>query len=121
MFIVYLFFNFVFVMIANRMAPGVTITDYEKVINIGADLMISFIIGFLNTLIVPVCISLNIIPTLKKIIIFSVIISFGSYIALAIINHGVKINAFYGVIFAGLIVSCGSIIVSLFYRRKFIR
>jgi len=121
MFIVYLFFNFVFVMIANRMAPGVTIADYERVVNIGADLMFSFIVGFLNTLIVPVCIGLNIIPTIKKIIIFSVIISFGSYIVLAVINYGIKIDAFYGVIFAGLIVSCGSIIVSLFYKRKYIR
>jgi len=109
------------VMIANRMSPGVTIDSYEKVVNIGADLLVSFIIGFLNTLIVPTCISLNVTPTTKKITIFSAIISFGSYIVLALLGHGVKIDAFYGVIIAGSIVTFGSIIVGLFYRRKYTR
>lgn len=121
MFIIYLFFNFAIVMIANRMSPGIEIADYENVVNIGADLLLSFIIGFFNTLIVPTCVSFNVLPTTRKIVVTSAIISFGAYILLAFINFGVKVNAFYGVIFAGLIVTCGSVIVGLFYKRKFIR
>lgn len=120
MFIVYLFFNFVFVMMANRISPGITISDYENVVNIGADLLISLIIGFFNTLIVPVCVSLNVMPTLKKIVISSLIVNFGSYTLLAIIDYGVKVDAFYGVIFAGLIVSCGSTVTNMLFKKKYI-
>ena len=121
MFSACLFFNFAFVMIANRMSPGIVITDYENVVNIGSDLLSALIIGFFNTMIVPACIRLKVIPTLKKIIISASIISFGSYIFLALIDYGVKVEAFYGVIVAGLIVSSGSIITNIFYKQKFIR
>jgi hypothetical protein len=121
MFIVCFFFNFVFVMIANRISPGIVITDYENVVNIGADLMYAFFIGLFNSLIVPICIALNVVPTIRKIIIFVSIISFGSYIIISLIDYGIKVSAFYGVIIAGLIVSLGSIVTNLLFRQKYIR
>jgi uncharacterized membrane protein YvlD (DUF360 family) len=48
-----LFLNFLVVFFVDRVAPGVEISYFEQVPNVGADILFSVIVGFLNASVFP--------------------------------------------------------------------
>lgn len=107
-----LFINFLVVFFANKVVPGVEISTYQDVPNIGADILFSAIVGFLNSAIFPGLFILNLKPTLLKMGVIGFVISFGSYLMLSMMSFGVQILSAGGVIFAGLLVFIGSFITN---------
>ena len=97
---------------ANKVVPGVEISTYQDVPNIGADILFSAIVGFLNSAIFPGLFILNLKPTLLKMGVIGFVISFGSYLMLSMMSFGVQILSAGGVIFAGLLVFIGSFITN---------
>jgi hypothetical protein len=98
-----LFLNFLIVFFVVRVIPGITIHFFENIPNIGADILFSGILGFLNSIIVPVLFGLSLNPTILKIAILGLIISFFAFVLISIFNFGITANT-SGVIFGSLIV-----------------
>ena len=86
-----LFLNFLIVFFVDRVAPGVEILSYEQVPNIGADILFSLIVGFLNASIFFFLVILELNITNFKLALFGFVISFGSFLTIAIIPFGVRV------------------------------
>ncbi len=99
-----LFLNFLVVFFVDRMGPGIRIDYYEQVPNIGADILFSLILGFLNASVFPFLFILELNPTKLKIGILTFIISYTAFIVIAIIPFGVRVESVTGVIIGGFIV-----------------
>lgn len=112
-----LFINFIVVLFVNRVIPGVQISTFQDVPNFGADLLFAAIVGFLNSSIFPALFILDLKPSMLKVAIVSFVISFGSYLVLAMMSFGVEIISAGGVIFGGLIVWIGSMVTNYFEYR----
>lgn len=116
-----LFLNFLVVFFVNRAIPGVEVSQFQDVPNIGADLLFSFIVGFLNSAIFPALFIFNFRPSVLKIAIPAFIISFGSYIFLSMISFGVEVVSAGGVILGGLIVFIVSVLTNYFELKHFLK
>ncbi|HSX25382.1 MAG TPA: phage holin family protein [Chlamydiales bacterium] len=95
---------FLVVFFIDRVAPGVEISSFEQVPNIGADIFFSAIVGFLNASVFPFYAIFEIKVTKLKIAIATFIISFGAFLLIAIIPFGVRVVSAWGVIIGGLVV-----------------
>ena len=98
-----LFLNFLIVFFVVKIIPGVNLAFFENVPNIGVDLFFSIIVGFLNSLIVPFLVALNVSVTNIKILISGFIICFGSFIFIGFVDLGISAT-FLGVVLGGFLV-----------------
>ncbi len=96
-----LLLNFLVVFFVDRIAPGVEISYYEQVPDIGADILFSALVGFLNASVFPFLAILELNPSNLKIGIGTFVISFGAFILIAVIPFGVSVINPLGVIFGG--------------------
>lgn len=99
-----LFLNFLIVFFIDRVSPGVEIQNYENVPNIGADILFSLIVGFLNASVYFFFALLEMPITNLKLGIITFIISFGAFIIIALVPFGVRVVNPWGVIIGGLVV-----------------
>ncbi len=95
------FLNFLFVFFINRVAPGIDVTYFEEVPNVGADLVFSIAVGFLNASIFPFLAILEIPISYLKLAIFAAVVSFGAFAAIAMVPFGVEASGAGAVVFAG--------------------
>ncbi len=95
--------NFLIVFFVDRISPGVEIVYYESVPDIGSDIIFSLIVGFLNASIYPLYVGLDVNVTKFKLAILSFIISYASFIMIALVPFGVSANA-VGVLVGGTLV-----------------
>jgi len=95
------FLNFLIVFFIDRVSPGVEITSFEQVPNIGADILFSLILGFLNSSIFFFLALLELSITNLRMAVMSFVISFGGFLAIAIIPFGVRVVNPWGVILGG--------------------
>jgi uncharacterized membrane protein YvlD (DUF360 family) len=86
------------------MVPGVQVNNFENVPNIGADILFSLIVGFLNASIFFFLVILDLDITKLRLALFSFVISFGAFIVIAIIPFGVQVVNAWGVIIGGIVV-----------------
>lgn len=98
------FLNFLIVFFVDRVAPGVEVTTFENVPNIGADILFSLIVGFLNASVFFFLVILELAITNLKLAIFTFIISFSAFIIIAIVPFGVRVVNPWGVIIGGFVV-----------------
>jgi uncharacterized membrane protein YvlD (DUF360 family) len=99
-----LFLNFLTVFFVDRVAPGIQIDSFEQVPNIGADLLFSLILGFLNATVFPFLAILELKPTPMKMGLATFVITFVGFIAIAIFPFGVRVVGPIGVLIGGGIV-----------------
>lgn len=85
------FLNFLVVFFVDRMAPGVEIGYFENVPNIGADILFSLIVGFLNASIFFFFAILELKITNCKLALVGLVISFGAFLLIAIFPFGVRV------------------------------
>ncbi len=95
------FLNFLIVFFVDRVMPGVEITSYENVPNIGADILFSLIVGFLNASIFFFLVILEIKITRLNMALIGFVISFGAFLIIAVVPFGVRIVNPWGVILGG--------------------
>ena len=107
-----LFLNFLVVFFVDRVIPGIEVQMYENVPNIGADILFSGILGFLNASIYPGMYILSIKPTLAKIVVVAGIFSFLGFIIISFIDYGVQVQTFFGGFLSGLIVWAVSVLTN---------
>ena len=86
-----------------RVIPGITLHYFENLPNIGADVLFSLVVGFLNSIIVPFLVGLDMKTSNLKIAIIGFVISFLSFIIIGIFDLGISANV-SGIIFGGLLV-----------------
>lgn len=98
------FLNFLIVFFVDRVAPGIEIARFEGVPSIGADILFSLIIGFLNASVFFFLAILELKITDLKLGIITFIISFLAFIVIAIVPFGVRVVSPWGVITGGVIV-----------------
>lgn len=99
-----LIINFLVVFFVDRAVPGIVITTYENVPNIGADILFSAILGFLNAGIFPGLYILSLKPTVAKIAIVAAIINCIGFVVIASIDYGIEVTSFFGGFLGALIV-----------------
>ena len=99
-----LLFNFLAVFFADHVIPGVDIQYYTKLPNIEGDLIFSFGLGLLNSLIFPALRFFRIKLSHFKIGWISFAISFGGYSIVNLLPVGIKIKTPGAYIWAGLVV-----------------
>jgi len=115
-----LFLNFLVVFFVNDVIPGITIRYYEDVPNIGADILFAAIVGILNSLIFPFIRVSDLKPTIIKIAVLAFVISFGSYILIAVIPFGVKATSFGGVFLGSLLVFAMSVFTNYLEMKHYL-
>lgn len=99
-----LFLNFLVVFFVDRVVPGLQINSFEGVPDIGADILFSVIVGFLNASIFPFLALMEAEATHFKLAIISGIISFGAFGIIAIVPFGIQVQSFLGFFLGGSIV-----------------
>lgn len=99
-----LFLNFLVVFFVDRVIPGIEISSFEQVPNIGADILFAAIVGFLNASIFPFHAIMEIPFSKSRLALFSGIISFGGFIVVAMVPFGISVNSFSGAFVGGCIV-----------------
>jgi uncharacterized membrane protein YvlD (DUF360 family) len=95
--------NFLAVLFIAHFAPGIATPYHESGSSFFADVFFAVIVGFLNTLIFPVLIFLEIYPTKVLLALFGAIVSFASFTVIAILPYGMDVDA-AGVLVGGLFV-----------------
>jgi len=98
-----LFLNFLIVFFVIKVIPGIKVHNFENVPNIGADLFFSIIVGFLNSIIVPLLVGLDLKASNLKIGIIGFVISFFCFILIGIFDMGITAKV-SGIIIGGSIV-----------------
>ncbi len=96
-----LFINFLAVFLITRIAPGIEIGFYQKVPNLGAALVFSFIVGFLNASVFACLFIFSLAPSRMKIAILTGAISFLGFLIIAILPFGVRVVSPLGMILGG--------------------
>ena len=87
------FLNFLAVFFIVGVGPGIEVGQYAHVPNIGADILFSGLVGFLNASIFPFLFILEVKPTPIKMTILSFFISFIPFLILANVSLGIHVNA----------------------------
>lgn len=103
-----LFFNFLLVFFLNRVIPGIEVTSFETLPNIGADLLYSFLLGLLNASIFFFVAAFFSKVSLQAIVITAFIVSFGGMGIIAGISHGIAITSFLSYFIASFFIWLGS-------------
>lgn len=99
-----LFLNFLVVFFVDRVAPGVQIDLFEQVPNIGADILFSVIVGFLNASVFPLFAIMEWKLTALRLATLTFLISIGAFLIIAVIPFGVRVVNVWGVLFGGGVV-----------------
>lgn len=108
-----LFFNFLTVFFANHILPGVDVVDTTKLPHIGGDLLFSFGLGLLNSLIFPVFRLLKRDASWLRIAATALILNFAVYALLKLLPFiGIQVETVEGYILASLVVSIGSFLTN---------
>lgn len=121
MYLIHLIFNICLVFIVNHILPGIRVSDYEGVPNIGADIIFSLLVGLGNSCLVPAMRIFRIDPLLGRIIIWACSFNALAYIFPSIFDFGVSVESFFGFIFAVFIVSVGSIFSNYLYNTRYLK
>lgn len=98
------FLNFLAVFFIARIAPGIEISLYQKVPNIGGSLLFALIIGFLNASVFPALFIFEVAPSKTKIAVITALISFLAFIFVAFVPFGVRVLNGFGILLGGSIV-----------------
>lgn len=98
------FLNFLIVFFVDRIVPGIEITYFQQVPDIGADFLFSIALGFLNASVFPVLSCTEWKITKLKIAIITGIISFGAFGFISTISFGIRILNPGGFFIGGVIV-----------------
>ncbi|MBN1914502.1 MAG: phage holin family protein [Parachlamydiales bacterium] len=113
-----LFFNFLTVFFVNHVIPGIDIAYYSKLPDIGGDIIFAFILGFLNSMIVPLCLLLHIRISLFRIGLASFLITFLGYALVNMMPGDIRVATFGAYIWASLVVWFASYFTNyLEYKR----
>lgn len=96
--------NFLFVFFIDRVSPGIEIIYFEQVPDIGADLLFSILVGFLNASVFPFFSLLEIPVSKMKIAIFTFVITFTAFGIISVVPFGVKIVNPAGLFLGGSLV-----------------
>ncbi len=99
-----LFLNFLVVFFVDRVSPGVEIIYFEQIPDIGADILFSVLVGFLNASIFPFLMILELNPGKMKIALMTFCISYGAFIVISMIPFGIQVTSSIGVIIGGTLV-----------------
>ena len=83
--------NFLFVFFIDRVSPGIEIIYFEQVPDIGADLLFSILVGFLNASVYPFFSLLELPVSKMKIAIITFAITFTLFGIIAVVPFGVRI------------------------------
>ncbi|MBS0625239.1 MAG: hypothetical protein JSS32_04245 [Verrucomicrobia bacterium] len=99
-----LFLNFLVVFFVDRISPGVEIIYFEQIPDIGADILFSILVGFLNASIFPFLMILELNPSKTKMAIMSLCVSYGAFIVISMIPFGIQVTSPAGVLVGGTLV-----------------
>lgn len=83
--------NFLFVFFIDRVSPGIEIVYFEDVPDIGADILFSIILGFLNASVFPFLSLFEIKISKMKIALFTFIITYSAFGIISAVSFGVSI------------------------------
>jgi uncharacterized membrane protein YvlD (DUF360 family) len=86
-----LFLNFLIVFFVDRAIPGIHIDNFENVPNIGADILFSLIVGFLNASVFFFLALLELTITPLRLALMTFIISFGAFAIISVVPFGIQV------------------------------
>ena len=115
-----LLFNFLCVFFVDHIIPGIQIAYYSKLPEIKGDLIFSFALGFINSLIFPALRYLKLKPSHFEIGLISFIISFVAYSIVNLLPVGIKVTTASSFVWASLIVWFGSYLTNHLEFKKYI-
>ena len=116
-----LLFNFLCVFFVDHVIPGVEIAYYTKLPEIKGDLIFSFGLGFLNSLIFPILKYFNLKPSHFKIGFITFIVSFAAYSVVNVLPVGIRVTTAGAYIWASLVVWFGSYLTNHLEFRRYIK
>ena len=116
-----LLFNFLCVFFVDHVIPGVEISYYTKLPEIKGDLIFSFGLGFLNSLIFPILKYFNLKPSHFKIGFITFIVSFAAYSVVNVLPVGIRVTTAGAYIWASLVVWFGSYLTNHLEFRRYIK
>ncbi len=115
-----LLINFLTVFFVDHVVPGIEIDYYTKLPDIGGDLIFSFCLGLINSLIFPAIVLLRIKPTHFKIGVSSFFITVASYSIVNVLPVGVHVTTAGSYIWGSLIVWFMSYFTNHMEARKYL-
>ncbi len=99
-----LFLNFLAVFFVDRIIPGIEIEYFEQIPNIGADILFSIVVGFLNASIFPFFSLFEMKASKVKLALITLVVSYGAYAIITLIPFGIRAVNFTGFFLGGTLV-----------------
>ncbi len=99
-----LFLNFLVVFFVDRVIPGIEVMNYENVPNIGADILFSLVLGFLNASVFFFLALMEFQITDLKLGLCNFVITFGAFVTISLVPFGVQALTAAGVFFGSVVV-----------------
>ena len=99
-----LFINFLVIFFVDRVSPGVEIIYFEQIPDVGADILFSILVGFLNASVFPFLMILELNPSKLKMGLMTFCISYGAFIVISMIPFGIQVTGPVGIFFGGTLV-----------------
>ena len=115
-----LLFNFLAVFFVNHIIPGIHIDYYTKLPHVEGDLIFSFVLGFINSLIFPLMRFFQFPVTHFKIGFMSFIISFTAYSLVNILPLGIHVRTAGAFLWSGVIVWFCSYLTNHLEMKQFL-
>jgi hypothetical protein len=107
-----LFFNFLLVFFANHTLPGILVNDTTKLPHVGGDLLFSFSLGLLNSLISLFCKLVLRSATLLRLAAGAFVVNFVAYALLKFLPVGIQILSVEGYLLGATTVALGSFLLA---------
>ena len=114
-----LFFNFLTIFFANHIISGIEVTNQTKLPHIGGDLIFAIVLGFLNSLILPILKLFDRHLSAPRIALISIILNFSAYALLKLLPIGIEVSSVDGYIIASVMVALGSFLTNYIEMKQF--
>lgn len=113
-----LFFNFLTVFFVDHIFPGLEVTSYTRLPQLGSDLIFAIILGGINSLIYPFFSLLKREISTVKIALIALLVNFGAYAVVKLFPIGIHVRSVEGYILASAVVALVSFLTNYFEMKR---
>jgi len=110
--------NFLIIFFSDHILPGIQVMDQTKLPHVGGDLILSVVLGLLNSLIYPVLKLIHADPSGLKIGLVALILNFAAYGLVKLLPIGISVNTVEGYILVSAVVSLGGFLTNYFELKR---
>lgn len=113
------FVNFLVVFLANKISPGIQVIYFDQLPDVITDIVFSLFVGFFNASIFPLLTILELTVTKARLVVLTLIVSYGAYLLTLIFPFGIQLTGASGIIVGATFVWIGAYCTNFFEWKAY--